>query len=100
MSIHSIASVRAAQDAQINENVRKPQEVQPPDRNIASAVADANQSNLFGQSNELAFAADRRTGTFIARLIDRATGTVVRQVPTEEVLSMMSRPAGDVFEMA
>ena len=47
----------------------------------AQRVADA-----LGSGNSFRFAVDRQTGIMIVRVINRATGELVRQIPTEEVV--------------
>ena len=47
----------------------------------AQRVADA-----LGSGNSFRFAIDHQTGITIVRVINRATGELVRQIPTEEVV--------------
>ena len=47
----------------------------------AQRVADA-----LGSGNSFRFAVDHQTGIMIVRVINRATGELVRQIPTEEVV--------------
>lgn len=36
---------------------------------------------------------DRNTGTVIGRVVDRQTGEVIRQIPSEEMIALMARSA-------
>lgn len=54
----------------------------------AQAVTAINSARLFGQDNELTFAMDRATKRTVVRLVDRKTGDVIRQVPSETILRL------------
>jgi flagellar protein FlaG len=54
----------------------------------AQAVAAVNSAQLFGQNNELTFAVDRATKRTVVRLVDKNTGDVIRQVPSETILRL------------
>jgi flagellar protein FlaG len=36
---------------------------------------------------------DRNTGTVIGRVVDKETGELVRQIPSEEMIALMARSA-------
>jgi uncharacterized FlaG/YvyC family protein len=55
---------------------------------MAHAVTAINAAKLFGQDSELTFAMDRESKRTIIRLVDRKTGKVIQQIPTENVLLM------------
>jgi flagellar protein FlaG len=57
-------------------------------RATAQAVAEVNAAQVFGQNNELTFAVDRATKRTVIRLVDKNTGDVVRQVPSETILHL------------
>ena len=57
-------------------------------RELIKAVKALNQTELFGENNELTFALDRYSQRPVVRLVDRKTREVVRQIPTEQVLRM------------
>jgi flagellar protein FlaG len=57
-------------------------------RATAQAVAAVNAAQVFGQDNELTFAVDRATKRTVVRLVDRKTGDVIRQVPSETILQL------------
>jgi flagellar protein FlaG len=54
----------------------------------AQAVSEVNQAQVFGANNELTFAIDRATKRVVVRLIDKETGEVIRQVPSETILHL------------
>ncbi|MEI9977183.1 MAG: flagellar protein FlaG [Ignavibacteriota bacterium] len=57
-------------------------------RAAAQAVAEVNSSQVFGQNNELTFAVDRASKRTVIRLVDKNTGEVVRQIPSETILHL------------
>jgi flagellar protein FlaG len=57
-------------------------------RATAEAVAAVNSAQVFGQNNELTFAVDRTTKRTVVRLVDRNTGELVRQIPSETILRL------------
>lgn len=61
-----------------------------PDPEVVRAVAAVDHAKLFGQDNELTFALDRETRRPIIRLVDRRTGKVLRQIPSDQVLRLAS----------
>ena len=54
----------------------------------AQAVSEVNQAQVFGANNELTFAVDRATKRTVIRLVDKNTGELIRQVPSETVLHL------------
>ncbi len=57
-------------------------------REIIQAVRAINGAEVFGQNQELTFAFDRDTRRPVVKVVDRNTGEVLMQVPTEDVLRM------------
>ena len=57
-------------------------------RALVQAVKAVNSAELLGQDKEIVFEMDRRTRKMITRVVDRATGEVVSQLPTEHVLRL------------
>ena len=55
-------------------------------RELVKAVNALNQTELYGENNELTFALDRHSQKPVIRLVDRKTREVVRQIPSEQVL--------------
>ena len=59
-----------------------------PARDIVQAVRALNQSEMFGQDNELEFQRDRASRRMVIRIVNRTTKEVVSQVPPEYVLRL------------
>jgi flagellar protein FlaG len=57
-------------------------------RSTAQAVAAVNTARVFGANNELTFAVDRATKRTVIRLVDKNTGDVIRQIPSETILHL------------
>lgn len=57
-------------------------------RATAQAVQEVNSAQIFGQNNELTFAVDRASKKTVIRLVDKNTGEVVRQIPSETILHL------------
>ncbi len=59
---------------------------QKEQRELVQAVHAINAAGMFGEDNELTFYFDRTSHKAVARIINKETGKVVRQIPTESVL--------------
>jgi flagellar protein FlaG len=57
-------------------------------REIIQAVRAINGAELLGRDQELTFAVDRDTRRPVVKVVDRNTGEVLMQVPTEDVLRL------------
>src|ERR1041384_7346374 len=57
-------------------------------REIVQAVKALNQTEMFGNGNELTFQRDQKTQRIVIRLVDRKTDEVVAQIPPEYVLEL------------
>ena len=66
-------------------------------RELIRAVKALNQTELFGENNELTFVLDRYSHKPVVRLVDRNTREVVRQIPTEQVLRMADDAANGIL---
>jgi len=55
---------------------------------LIHAVEAMNQTELFGQSNELTYSFDRESRKLILQLVNRETKEVVRQIPPEYLLRL------------
>lgn len=60
------------------------------DENLADAVKKANQTIQLLRSN-LQFSVDEATGIDVVKFIDTQTKEVIRQIPSEEMLSIAHR---------
>jgi flagellar protein FlaG len=57
-------------------------------RELIQAVRALNGAEVFGNNQELTFVMDRETKRPVLKIVDRATGEVVAQVPPEHVLRL------------
>jgi flagellar protein FlaG len=57
-------------------------------REIIQAVRAINGAELLGRDQELTFAVDRDTRRPVVKVVDRNTGEVLMQVPSEDVLRL------------
>ncbi|MBL8173132.1 MAG: flagellar protein FlaG [Bryobacterales bacterium] len=57
-------------------------------RELIQAVRALNGAEVFGQSQELQFMLDRETRRPVVKMVDRKTGEVVAQIPSESVLRL------------
>ena len=57
-------------------------------RDIVRAVRALNQTETCGQDNHLTFHRDQYSRQMVLRVVNRKTGDVVLQVPSEDVLRM------------
>jgi flagellar protein FlaG len=65
-----------------------PAEKASENREVIQAVKAVNGAALLGQDNELMFQMDRNTQRVVTRVVNRKTGDVVAQVPSEYVLRL------------
>jgi flagellar protein FlaG len=57
-------------------------------RTLIQAVKAVDAAELFGEENELTFVLDRTTKRPVARIVNRKTGELIRQIPPETVLRL------------
>lgn len=74
----------------VNHPVAKP-ENEVPVRQVVTAVRDINKSELMGQGRQLTFTRDPNTRRPIIQIVDKTTGEVVEQLPSETVLNLADR---------
>jgi flagellar protein FlaG len=60
----------------------------PPDPDQLRQAAEALNRQLQASAQNLLFSLDESTGKLIVRVVDTATGDVIRQVPSEELLAI------------
>ena len=57
-------------------------------REVLQAVRVLEKSTIAGDSNEIRFALDRETRRPVVRIVNRETGELIKQFPTEEVIRL------------
>jgi uncharacterized FlaG/YvyC family protein len=65
-----------------------PLEVRTERRELIQAVKAVNGAELFGEKNEVTFAADTETRKPVAKIVNKKTREVIRQIPPEYVLQL------------
>ncbi len=60
-------------------------------REIARAVRNINEQQVYGPGSELRFSVDHQTGHSLIRIVDRSTNEVLTQIPPEEVIRLSAR---------
>lgn len=61
---------------------------------LIQAVKAVNAAELFGQENETTFIIDRAARIAVVRVVNKKTGEVVQQIPTQELLKMAEESNG------
>lgn len=88
MNISSISNVAshlsASQPAQAAQNQKA----------LIQAVKAVNAAELFGEDHELTYLVDQTARIVVVRLIDKETGAVLQQIPSEQVLKMAEESSG------
>ncbi len=59
-------------------------------RQLIQKVEAVNSSHLFGENTELTFHIDRQSRRAILQIVDRETREVLRQLPPESVLELLT----------
>ena len=65
-----------------------PSETANQNREVVQAVKAVNQSEMFGQGEELSFQMDSATKHLVVQIINKDTKQVISQIPPEYVLRM------------
>jgi uncharacterized FlaG/YvyC family protein len=76
------------QTAVLPDTLAARQEARQKTREVASAVHTLNSADFSGPTRELTIKLDPKTQRPMVRIIDKATGEVVQQIPPEYVLRM------------
>jgi uncharacterized FlaG/YvyC family protein len=87
MNISSISSFSSHPGASA-QTAQQPKAPSQDQKALLQAVKTVNSAQLFGQENELTFRIDRAANIAVVRVINRKTGALVQQIPSEQVLKM------------
>lgn len=60
-------------------------------RELLQSVKELEKANVAGDGNELRLALDRETKRPVVRIVNRETGELIQQFPTEEVIRLAQR---------
>jgi uncharacterized FlaG/YvyC family protein len=69
----------------------QPAEVKPPAQDqkaLIQAVKAVNAAEAFGPENEFTFIIDRAAQIAVVRVVNKKTGAVIQQIPTQQVLKL------------
>jgi flagellar protein FlaG len=88
----NISSVSSSATAAIQPSESK--QPTPAQKALIQAVKTVNAAQLFGQENELTFIIDRAANIAVVRIVNKKTGEVVQQIPTEQLLKMAEESSG------
>lgn len=83
---------RAGQ-AQRSSKSEAPPAMPALDREKAAKLADELTSMVQQVNRELQFKVDGDTGTMVIQVLDKASGDVLRQIPSEEIVALQQRLA-------
>lgn len=86
MEVTAVSSIATGQAAPYEPIAPRP--LAEDQRTLIQAVKAVNAAELFGQDNELTFFLDRNTHRAVVRIVNRETGEVVDQIPSEYILRM------------
>lgn len=64
-----------------------PQQSSPDPKAVQAAVAAANEA-MKSIKSEIDFSVDEDTGKTVVRVIDKQSGTIIRQMPSQEMLEI------------
>ncbi len=60
-------------------------------RELLQSVKELEEAKVAGEGNELRLALDRETKRPVVRIVNRETGELIQQFPTEEVIRLAQR---------
>jgi uncharacterized FlaG/YvyC family protein len=60
-------------------------------RELVQAVRELEKTQIAGEVNEIRLALDRETRRPVVRIVNRETGELIQQFPTEEVIRLAQR---------
>lgn len=87
MNISSI-SIASQTSATAPSAQSQPKQSPQDQRALIQAVRAVNAAEMFGQENEVTFKIDRAAGIAVVRVVNKKTGALVQQIPSEQILKM------------
>jgi flagellar protein FlaG len=85
MDVNSMSRIEQASPAAATPI---PAESSAQNRQVVQAVKALNKSEMFGENNDLEFQKDPDSKRMVVKVVNRATGEVVSQIPPEYVLRL------------
>jgi uncharacterized FlaG/YvyC family protein len=93
MNISSISSLSSHLSAS-SEAAQPKAPLSEDQKAVIQAVKAVNASGILGEENELTFIIDRVANIAVVRFVNKKTGAVVEQIPSEQVLEMADKSRG------
>jgi uncharacterized FlaG/YvyC family protein len=60
------------------------------DRQVVAGIQWLKQAEWLGQDREFTYRHDHKTGRFVIQIVDTKTGDVVDQIPSENIVKLVS----------
>jgi uncharacterized FlaG/YvyC family protein len=92
MNISSISNLSSHLSVAAQPAQAKPPS--PDQKALLQAVKTVNAAELFGQENELTFVFDRAAQIAVVRIVNRKTGALVQQIPSQQVMKLADETTG------
>ena len=87
----SLPPIRPNTEARTAAKSEKKEKKESIDENQAQEIAEKMDKLASLFNTKLSFSVDESTGRNVIRVLDRETGTVIRQIPPEEILKLIGR---------
>jgi uncharacterized FlaG/YvyC family protein len=96
MNVSSIGNLAAYINAptQLAVANRPTQDQKADQKALIQALKTVNAAGLVGEENEVTFRIDRAAQIAVVRIVNKNTGELVQQIPTEQVLKMAEESNG------
>ena len=94
MNISSISNLSSHLSAAAATQPAQSKQPAQDQKALLQAVKTVNAAELFGQENELTFMIDRAAQIAVVRIVNKKTGALVQQIPSERVLKLAEENSG------
>ncbi|HVO99242.1 MAG TPA: flagellar protein FlaG [Bryobacteraceae bacterium] len=94
MNISSISSIACQVNATTASARSQPKPPTQDQKALIQAVKAVNTAEMFGQENEVTFKIDRTAGIAVVRVVNKKTGALVQEIPSEQILKMAEESNG------
>ena len=94
MNISSIGSLAAHLTTATTAAQVPVKPVSQDQKALIQAVKTVNAAEVFGQENEVTFKIDRAAGIAVVRVVNKKTGALVQEIPSQQVLNLAEKSSG------
>ena len=94
MNVTSINNLASQLSASSVSAPSLPKPVSEDQKALIRAVKAVNAAEMFGEENEVTFRVDRTAGIAVVRVVNKKTGELVQQIPSEQILKMAEESSG------